>query len=175
MIAPRGKAVLASGDFYVICRGGQPDLAIDGIGRSWDPFADPLKVARLHLEPGQHEIRIGDRKIAVRVGGKGGADGWETYAMHPIAKRGNACGNCHQTSERRTAHGVSGQSEVAVEAPKPYTACLECHKPLEFEAVHSHPLEPLKHCGSCHHLHGSPVKGLLQAPVKKLCAGCHDS
>ena len=74
-----------------------------------------------------------------------------------------------------TAHGVSGQSEVAVEAPKPYTACLECHKPLEFEAVHSHPLEPLKHCGSCHHLHGSPVKGLLQAPVKKLCAGCHDS
>ena len=133
----------------------------------WGAFAEPLKVAHVRLDPGQHEIRIGDRKLTVRIGGKGESEGWETYSMHPTAARGIGCGNCHQTSER------GGQT--VIEAPKPFSNCMECHKATAFEAAHSHPLDPLKSCGSCHHLHGAPGKSLLKAPVKKLCADCHES
>lgn len=166
VIAPPNKAVLPSGEFFVICKGGRPDLVVDGASQPWGSFADPLEAARLRLEPGPHEIRIGTQKISVRVGGKDVPEGWQGYHLHPIAG-GKGCTSCHQTRER------AGQ--LVVEEPKTYTACLECHKLVEFEAKHSHPLNPLKHCGLCHHLHGSPRQGLLKGPVKKLCAECHDS
>ncbi len=58
---------------------------------------------------------------------------------------------------------------------KSYKACFECHPAVEFEVVHSHPLEPIEHCQMCHGLHASKEEALLKAPVKELCADCHDS
>ena len=58
---------------------------------------------------------------------------------------------------------------------KDYKACFVCHPPVEFEAIHSHPLEPIEHCQDCHTLHSSSREGLLKAPVKKLCMECHDA
>ncbi len=169
VISPPERAVLSSGDFYVICKGDVGGLAVDGESRPWGPFAEPLHVVRVRLTPGTHEVRVGDRKVAVCVAAEGqeAPAGWETYRLHPIEAGGGACGRCHETAQR------DGRTEV--KGPKPFAACLECHKPAEFEAKHSHPLDPLKHCGSCHAPHGSPRKGLLKPPVKKLCAECHDS
>jgi predicted CXXCH cytochrome family protein len=169
VIAPPDHAALSSGNFYVICRGGAGGLTVDGAPRAWGQFAGPLHAARLRLEPGAHELRVGNRKVAVYVtaAGKEAPAGWEAYRLHPIEAGADACARCHETARR------DGLTEVG--AVKAFSACLECHKPAEFEAKHSHPLDPLRHCGSCHAPHGSPRKGLLRAPAKKLCAECHES
>jgi len=168
ILAPPDHAILASGNCYVICKGDAGGLTIDGIPHSWDPFAVPLHAARLRLGPGKHEVGIGDRKQAVWVAseGKEAPAGWEAYRLHPIGAGTDACARCHETARR------DGRTEVR--AVRAFSSCLECHKPAEFETKHSHPLDPLRHCGSCHAPHGSPFKGLLKAPVKKLCAECHE-
>jgi predicted CXXCH cytochrome family protein len=114
-------------------------------------------------------VRVGDRTVTARVAADGEAApaGWDAYRLHPIEAGADACARCHET----TRH----DGRMTLTALRSFAACLECHKPAEFEAKHSHPLEPLKHCGSCHAPHGSPRKGLLKAPVKKLCAECHES
>jgi predicted CXXCH cytochrome family protein len=165
VISPPPNTVLPSDRCYIICKG-PADLAVDGRPEPWAPFAEPLHVARLRLEPGRHELRIGDRTVAVWVEGGRAPDGW-TARQHPLGAGADACGRCHETAVRegRTAVGPVKSSDV----------CLECHRAAQFEAKHSHPLEPLRHCGSCHAPHGTSFKGLLRAPAKTLCAACHDS
>jgi len=165
VISPPDHGVLSTGSFYVICKGDAGDLTVDGAARPWAAFAEPLHVAHLRLTPGTHELAIGERKLTVCIAdeGKAGPAGRDAYYVHAIL----ACGRCHETAQR------DGRTEV--KAQKAFSACLECHKSAEFEAKHSHPLEPLKHCAFCHAPHGSPRKGLLKAPVKKLCAECHES
>jgi predicted CXXCH cytochrome family protein len=116
-----------------------------------------------------HEIRIGDRKVAVCVANERDLPpaSWTVYRLHSIGAGTDACGRCHETAQR------DGRTEV--KEPKGFQACLGCHKPAEFEVKHTHPLDPLKHCASCHAPHGSSHKGLLKAPIKKLCAECHES
>jgi predicted CXXCH cytochrome family protein len=169
LVSPRERAFLCSGELYVICKGDTGDLAVDGAARPWGAFAEPLHVARLRLAPGAHELRVGGRKVAVCIAEEGqkAPAGWEAYRLHPIEAGADACARCHETGRRE------GRTEV--KAAKPSTACLECHNGAEFEAKHSHPLDPLKHCASCHAPHGSPNQGLLKGPVKKLCAECHES
>jgi predicted CXXCH cytochrome family protein len=170
VIAPPQRAFLTAADFYVICKDGTAKLAVDGAARAWGPYAEPLRVARLRLGPGTHEVRIGSRTITVRIAKKTETTpsaGWSAYHLHPIEAGARACAGCHETGQR------GGLTEVGT--ARPFSACQECHKPAQFEVKHSHPLEPLKHCGSCHAVHGSAHKGLLRAPVKKLCAECHDS
>jgi predicted CXXCH cytochrome family protein len=168
IVAPPDHAILSSGNCYVICKGDAGGLTIDGAPRAREPFAAPLHAARFRLRPGKHEVGIGDRKLAVWVAseGKEAPAGWKAYRLHPIGAGTDACARCHETARR------DGRTEVG--AVRGLSSCLECHKPAEFETKHSHPLDPLRHCGSCHAPHGSPYKGLLKAPVKKLCAECHD-
>jgi predicted CXXCH cytochrome family protein len=85
---------------------------------------------------------------------------------HPLVARTAGCGQCHDTSRRNGLEAVG---------PVNFAACLSCHRAAQFETTHAHPLDPLKHCSTCHAPHGSSLKGLLKAPAKKLCASCHDS
>jgi len=169
VISPPDHVVLSSGNFYVICKGNAGELMVDGAARPWAAFAEPLHAAGLRLAAGTHEIQIGDRKVAVCVAGDGDPRpaGWGIYRLHPIGTGADACGRCHETAQR---DGLTQLQES-----KGFAVCLECHKPTEFEAKHAHPLDPLKHCASCHALHGSSRKGFLKAPVKKLCGECHES
>jgi predicted CXXCH cytochrome family protein len=166
VVSPPPNAVLPSGRGYVICKGGPADLAVDGRPHPWAAYAEPLHVARLRLDPGRHDLRIGDRTVSVWVEGDRAPEGW-TGRQHPLGVGADACARCHETAAR---HGLTAVGPV-----KSFSACLECHRAAQVEARHSHPLEPLKHCGSCHSPHGSSYKGLLKAPAKTLCAACHDS
>jgi predicted CXXCH cytochrome family protein len=167
VVSPPANAVLPSGRCYVISKGGPADLAVDGRPEPWAAFAEPLHVARLRLDPGRHELRVGDRTVAVWVDGEQDPPtGW-TGRQHPVVAGVAGCARCHETTDRG---GLT-----AVGAVKSFDVCLECHRAAQVEARHAHPLEPLKHCGSCHSPHGSSVKGLLKAPAKTLCASCHDS
>ena len=85
----------------------------------------------------------------------------------------------HHGRRRRPLRGLPRdrprREDRCVGELKDYTACFECHGAVEFDVTHSHPLEPLEHCPMCHALHGSSREGLLKAPVKQLCADCHES
>jgi predicted CXXCH cytochrome family protein len=167
VISPPGNAVLPAGPFYVICKGGPADLAVDGRRQAWGAFTGPVRAARLRLGPGHHEVRVGQRTVALWVEGRPAPRDWAPVRLHPLGAGADACAACHQASRR--------DGRTAVGPVKSFAACLECHKPAQFELKHAHPLEPLKHCGSCHAPHGAPHKGLLKAPAKQLCAACHDS
>jgi predicted CXXCH cytochrome family protein len=166
VISPPANAVLPRGPLDVICKGGPADLAVDGRPQPWGAFSGPARAARLHLAPGRHEVRVGARTLAVWVGGKAAPEGWQPVRLHPIAPGPAGCAHCHQTSERAGLTAV-GKAQSG--------ACLTCHRPAQFELKHAHPLEPLRHCTSCHAPHGAAHKGLLKALGKKLCAACHDS
>jgi predicted CXXCH cytochrome family protein len=165
VISPPAGAVLPPTPFFVIARGEAAELVVDGKPQPWGPFAGPVRAARLKLGPGRHEIRVGTNTVVVSVRGEQDPPG-EGAHLHPIGAGVDGCGACHQT-ERRDGLTVVGSLKAS--------ACLDCHRPAQFELKHAHPLEPLKHCGSCHAPHGGSHRGLLKAPAKKLCSACHDS
>jgi len=185
VIYPPDKAVLPSGDFDVICRGDDARLRVDGEPYRWEPFDPPVRVAHVSLYCGPNTLEIGPKRVEVFVaetaGPKrvevfvaetavrpGGPEGWPMWRKHPISGSGAArCGDCHE---------IEGRGDgVAVGRLAGYKACFECHKAVEFEAIHSHPLEPIESCQMCHSLHAAKEKALLKAPAKKLCDECHES
>lgn len=172
LLFPPNHAVLLSGDIDVICRAKQGNLEVEGEVCEWEPFEPPLRVAHLNLYPGRNRLQIGTRQLEIFLAKTAdepaAPKGWEIYRNHSIDGTGaKRCAKCHETKQ-------NGEL-AAVGEVKSYRACFECHKSVEFEAIHSHPLEPIEHCQMCHALHGSKHKALLKAPVKKLCADCHDS
>lgn len=171
VIFPPSNAVLMVGTFYVIVKGGEGDLFVDGQRQSWEAFAPPLRVAKVGLYPGLHEIRVGRRTIRFSVALNEeefeGPRDWPIYRLHTISAH-EQCGACHVV-------GRSGDGLTSLEGLRGPSACFACHRRTDFEARHSHPFSPLEHCQNCHALHGSPRKSLLKAEPKKLCAECHDT
>ena len=172
LVFPPDRSVLVSGELDVICRAEQGALEVEGEQYEWEPFEPPLRVSRVSLYPGPNKLRIGSRQLEVFVAKTadqpGGPEGWQLCRNHPISGQGaKRCAACHQTQPRSE---LTGLGEL-----KSYKACFECHRAVEFEAVHAHPLEPIEHCQMCHSLHSSTRKALLKAPIKELCADCHDS
>jgi len=171
VLFPPDRAVLLSGSFDVICRTDQKSLEVDGQPREWEPFDPPLHVAHLRLSPGMHEIRIGDQRrevvVALNEDEHDGPADWAIHRRHTMNHEEGRCADCHQTGKQN--------GRITVGELKSYEACFQCHQPVDFDVIHSHPLEPIEHCETCHALHGSPRKALLKAPAKKLCADCHDA
>ncbi len=172
VIYPPDKAVVPSGDFDIICRGDAATLRADGELIPWESFEPPLKVAHVCLYCGPNTIEIGNRRVEVFVAETaaepGGPKAWPMVRRHPISGSGEErCADCHRVEARGDG--------VAVGELAGHNACFECHKAVEFEAIHSHPLKPIEHCQMCHGLHGSTEKKLLKAPMKTLCTECHES
>ena len=171
VLFPPDHVVLLSGSFDVICTASEATLEVNGKSREWEPFQPPLHVAHLRLSPGVHELQIGDRRreivVALNEEEHDGPEDWAIHRHHKIGHEKNRCADCHRTNRQ--------DGRITVGALKSSETCFECHDPIDFDVTHSHPLEPIEHCQMCHALHGSTRKGLLKAPVKKLCAECHDA
>lgn len=170
VVFPPPNSVLMVGTFYVIVKGGDGQLLVDGQRQPWEAFAPPLRVAKVGLYPGLHEIRVGRRVIPFSVALNEeefeGPRNWPSYRLHTISAH-KGCAGCHVT---RSVGGLT-----AIEGLKGASACFACHPKVDFEARHSHPFPPLEHCQNCHALHGSPRRSLLKADPKALCAECHDT
>jgi len=172
-VFPPNHSVLPTGGFDLIAKAEKGGLQVNGKPRPWESFRPPLRVAHVRLSAGFNELKIDNQKVEVFVArypdDEDAPSGWKTYKSHPVDEKEGVkrCGECHENSDQ------GGQ--VAVGEFQGYQACFECHKSVEFEVIHSHPLEPLEPCQMCHQVHGSTQKALLKAPVKKLCADCHDS
>jgi len=171
VLFPPNRAVLLSGSLDVVSKSDQTSLEVDGKPREWEPFQPPLHVAHLRLAPGMHELRIGQGRrefvVALNEEEHDGPQDWPIYRCHEMSRGEDRCGDCHQTDKQ--------DGRITVGDLKPSEACFECHEPVEFDVIHAHPLEPIEHCQMCHALHASTRKGLLKAPVKQLCADCHDT
>ncbi|MDH7568272.1 MAG: cytochrome c3 family protein [Armatimonadota bacterium] len=171
VLFPPDGAVLLAGPQVVVAVSTNPTLRVDGKARPWDALVPPVRSARLQLSPGSHQLRVGQHTLTVRVVASAAPgtvhEEGEATRAHPIGSGAEGCGVCHHTTTQ--------QGKVAIGALRSTQACLKCHTPVQFEAAHSHPLEPIAHCQDCHALHASRRKALLSGPAKQLCSKCHES
>jgi predicted CXXCH cytochrome family protein len=179
VIFPADQCVVESGKFDLLCltpktEAGlppRPQLRVDGKPGRWEPYEAPTLLSRLELSAGRHEIAIGPKILRIHVPGTPGAAeeplGWPVYRSHLGATEGwKDCATCHEVAK--------GDNGTVVGNPREPSACSQCHPSVDFELTHFHLEEPLASCHTCHALHGSSSPSLLRAPVKKLCAECHD-
>jgi len=141
-----------------------PALRVDGEERAWLLVAGVARRASLELAPGEHEVSVEDQTARFTV-----TEDAETPDLARAHSREgddlDACRPCHEVTE--------GESPE-VRAERQPDGCLACHTRTDFDLAHFHPLEPIRNCGECHALHGSPRPALLRAPAAELCSACHD-
>jgi predicted CXXCH cytochrome family protein len=173
ILSPADGATIA-GPVEVIAaasEGEAPALSVDGAAAEWGPYAPPAFATRLALDPGAHELVVGDQALQITVVApveKDQAIALGYLRSHTGAEDGpRDCSACHAVEER-DGLTVTGPPDTP-------DRCLVCHSSVDFGLAHFHPLSPLKKCEQCHALHGSARKGLLRAPKKELCSACHDS
>ena len=171
IISPPDHAVLLSGSIDVICRTDKPDFEIDSQKHEWEIRGNPVRVARVRLIPGMHELKIGDKKIEIVVAlnedeHDGPAD-WKIQRSHKTDNDPARCQGCHEVDKK--------DGLVSVGKLKSHEACLKCHLTGDLKEEHPGISKPLEDCLTCHALHGSPHKSLLKAPKGKLLAECGDS
>ena len=171
IISPPDHAVLLSGNVDLICRTDRPNFEIDSRKYEWEFCGNPVRVARVRLVPGVHELKIGDKKVEVVVAlnedeHDGPAD-WKIQRVHKTANDSERCHACHEVD------GKDGR--ISVGKVKSHEACLECHEAVDLTEDHPGIAKPLENCLTCHALHGSPHKSLLKAPKGKLLAKRNNS
>ncbi len=54
-------------------------------------------------------------------------------------------------------------------------ACHACHAEADLQLKHSHIMDMLSRCWTCHDPHGSTRPKLLVDEKKKLCSRCHEA
>ncbi len=178
VVFPSNHSVLTRGTFDLICKTPDEKLEVDGAAHRWGPFTSPRRSSLLRLDTGYHTIRVGSEEVEVFVAmtpkdHEGPAE-WPVVRSHPMkGKDEERCAACHEIDEPEAPAGA--EKSYSVGRLLSYKACFECHPSVEFDVIHSHPLEPIENCEMCHQLHGSPRKAALKAPVKQLCDACHES
>jgi predicted CXXCH cytochrome family protein len=171
IISPPDHAVLLSGNIDVICKTDKPNFEIDSQKHEWEFCGDPIRVARVRLFPGMHELKIGDKKIEIVVAlnedeHDGPAD-WKIQRSHKMDNDPSRCQACHEV-DKKGGH-------LSVGKLKSHEACAKCHEAPNLKKDHPGITRPLENCQTCHALHGSPHKSLLKAPKLELLAECGDS
>ena len=166
IVSPPDHAVLLSGNIDVICKTDKPDFEIDSQKHEWEFVGKPIRVARVRLFPGMHELKIGDEKIEVVVAlNEDEHDGpaeWKIQRSHKMDKGAARCKACHEVEKK--------DGQVSVGKLKSHEACLKCHEADDLKEEHPGIAKPLENCQTCHILHGSPYKSLLKAPKRELLA-----
>lgn len=93
------------------------------------------------------------------------ANGKEYF--HEAATDGELCTECHEMQ-------IEGVHDF-IPYKKDEPLCFNCHNAEDFEDSRQHHPGTHAECLKCHHPHGSDNSALLQAPLPKLCLGCHSS
>ena len=161
IVAPPDHSVLLSGHLDVIYQGDKADLEIDSRPVAWEDFYNaPVHVGHIHLSPGMHQVKIGDRSVQLCVAlnemEHDGPSDWQIHRVHTMSTEKDRCAECHDT-ETQDERLVVGKVLIP-------DSCAACHTESDLEEPHQELIQPLKPCQTCHALHGSPYKHLLKAP-----------
>ena len=161
IVAPPDRSVLLSGHLDVIYQGAEADLEVDSRPVQWEDLYDaPVHVGHIHLSPGMHHLKVGDRNVQLCVAlnemEHDGPSDWKIHRVHTMSTEKDRCAECHDVETR---DGRLGVGKVLIP-----DSCTACHTANELEEHHQELVQPLKPCQTCHALHGSPYKNLLKAP-----------
>jgi predicted CXXCH cytochrome family protein len=161
VVAPPDRAVLLSGNLDVIYQGDKAELEVDSRAVPWEEFYDGvIRVGHVHLTPGMHRVKIGDRKVQLCVAlnemEHDGPSDWKIFRAHTISAEKDRCAECHD-AETREGRMVVGKASIP-------DSCTACHTDTEVTDTHQEIVKPLKSCDTCHVMHGSPYEHLLKAP-----------
>ncbi len=165
VVSPPDRSVLLSGNLDVIYCGGAAPLEVDSRPVSWEEdFVAPIHVGHIHLDPGVHRVKIGDRKVQLCVAlneiEHDAPPDWQIHRTHTMSAEKDRCAECHD-AESRDKRMVVGEVQVP-------DACMACHTDKELKELHPGFAQPLKSCRVCHTLHGSPYPSLLSAPEAQI-------
>lgn len=81
-----------------------------------------------------------------------------------------ACDNCHKSDG--SPHPAKGKKTFQLVKDEP-ALCQDCHEKPTKKNIHF-PVENAT-CTTCHNPHSSAQEKLLKAPLKEVCAECHDA
>lgn len=161
VVSPPDRAVLLSGNIEIIAQSPDGKLELDGKPCRCEPFTNPLCVTQVWLDPGVHELRIGNHRtefvVALNEQEHDGPRDWKIYRFHPMESGESGdhrCGACHELQLEGDLMRVAGLPRAE--------ACLECHDKAKLQAIESHRLQSPEACTTCHSIHGSPRKRLLK-------------
>ena len=165
VVSPPNHSVLLSGHLDVIYRGDQKDLEVDSRPVAWEEFYNtPIHVGHLHLSPGMHRVKIGDRQVQLCVAlnemEHDGPSDWKIHRAHTMSAEKDRCAECHDADER--------EGRLIVGKVLSPDSCTACHTAGDLKETHQELIQPLKPCQTCHVLHGSPYKHLLKAPESQI-------
>lgn len=155
---------------------GQP-LAVRQMRADWMSPEASVLVARPHLESGEHRLAIGASSLRVTVekpsvsATRNGPGRSLRFRHHPPLTGGQTsvdCQSCHPVTQ------PAGTGEPILGQPKIPADCFGCHDKSNFELDHTHRLDSLSACTTCHDPHGGIGPRLLKGTPKKLCSACHD-
>ncbi len=158
IISPPDEAVLLSGNLDIIAESPHGRIELDGKPCQCEPFASPLCVAHVWLDPGMHELRVGDQRsqfvVALNEMEHDGPRDWKIYRFHDLEPDDRRCGACHVVQLEGDVTRVTGLPTDDI--------CMKCHEASEMRAIESHQVQPRQACRTCHAIHGAPIKMLLK-------------
>lgn len=170
VVAPPNQAVLLSGNLDVIYQGDKyqgdkATLEVDSRPVPWEEFyGGPIRVGHVHLSPGMHRVKIGDRNVQLCVAlnemEHDGPSDWKIQHIHTMSAEKDRCAECHD-AETRNGRMIVGKALIP-------ELCVACHTDSEVKDTHEELIKPLKSCDNCHIMHGSPNDSLLKAPKAQI-------
>jgi len=160
ILSPADQSVIASGPVRVIARGAGP-LLLDGKPIAAERPAPGVLAASVTAPAGTHEISLGSQKVRFITGSGAAPKDWKPYQPHPPALAG--CDACHAVKD----------GAWAMRRPSLIGICFACHDRGKFPPVHSHNVDVLVECQTCHNPHGSAAKGHLRMTKEVACKQCH--
>ncbi len=165
VVSPPDRSVLLSGNFDVIYCGGEATLEIDSRPIPWEEsYVSPIRVGHVHLSPGVHRVKIGDRNVQLCVAlnemEHDAPSDWQIHRVHTMSAEKDRCAECHD-AESQDKRVIVGKVLIP-------DSCMTCHTEREVKEIHHEFIQPLKSCQTCHTLHGSPHPSLLNAPAAQI-------
>ncbi len=165
VVFPPDCAVLLSGNIDVIYRGDKAELEVNSRSVAWEEFYDaPVRVGHVHLSPGIHRVKVGDRSVRLCVAlnemEHDGPSHWKIHRVHTMSAEKDRCAECHD-AENREGRMLVGKVSIP-------DSCMTCHTDREVKDTHQELIQPLKSCDTCHAMHGSPYASLLKAPKTQI-------
>ncbi len=158
ILSPQDRSVIVKGPVRIIVRG-EGEILLDGKALAAERIAPGVRTMTWDAASGAHQLALGPAVVRFHAGGNP-PPGWKEFRPHPPAA---ACDLCHAVKN----------GEWAMKRASLVSLCFTCHNRPAFPATHTHNVDILAECQSCHFPHGSIEKAHLKLDKERACKQCH--